>query len=86
MTEKRFGYRIKMARQMQWMSQQELADKIGKSKMAISKYERDLIAPSDDTLGDIARACHLRVEFFMRPEMPLMFELANWNIHRVGEG
>lgn len=56
-----------MARKMVSKSQRALADEIGVSAMAISKYERDLNVPSSGVLIRLARALGVKVEFFLRP-------------------
>jgi len=60
------GARIKQARIAAGLSLRDLADKVGISAMAISKYERDEINPSSEVLLSIARALGLRVEYFFR--------------------
>lgn len=61
------GERIHMARRMVRKSQRALADEIGVSAMAISKYERDLDMPSSGVLIRLSRALGVKVEFFLRP-------------------
>lgn len=41
------------------------------SKMAISKYERGLMLPSDDVLSQIANACGVTVDFFNRDHVDI---------------
>lgn len=79
MDKPQFGPRIKLARQAACMSQQALADAIGKSKMAISKYERDILIPSYGILQDIGNATGLQMEFFLRPTVQLDIELIHWH-------
>lgn len=51
------GERIKFFRKQRGYTQQELGDKIGATKMAISKYERGLVSKIDtDTVEEIANA------------------------------
>lgn len=61
------GARLKMARKMAGMSQQDLGDKVGLSRMAISKYERDLITPDSENLIKLAQALGVKVEYLLRP-------------------
>ena len=61
------GERLKMARQMEGLSQRALAEKAGVSAMAISKYERDLDMPSSGVLIRLAQTLNVKVEFFLRP-------------------
>jgi Zn-dependent peptidase ImmA (M78 family)/DNA-binding XRE family transcriptional regulator len=60
------GARIKQARQAAGLSLRELADLVGISAMAISKYERDEIKPSSDVLLRLAKALDVRTEYFFR--------------------
>lgn len=43
-----FGERIKQARRAAGLSQQELADRIGVSRMSICKYESGAVLPTHD--------------------------------------
>lgn len=61
------GSRIRQARKSQRVSQRTLAEIVGVSAMAISKYERDLMVPSSGILLQLAGALNLRVEYFFRP-------------------
>jgi len=61
------GERLKMARHTAGLSQRDLAAKVNKTAMAISKYEREEIIPSSDVLIDLADALQVGVEFFFRP-------------------
>jgi len=45
----------------------KLADEIGVSAMAISKYERDQDVPSSGVMLRLAQALKVKVEFFFRP-------------------
>lgn len=58
---------IKIARKLRSMSMDEVVEVMGEysvSKMAISKFERGLAAPSSQTLSAIAQAYKLPVSFF----------------------
>ena len=61
------GTRLKMARKMAGMSQQDLGKLVGVSRMAISKYERDQITPRSDVLIQLAQALGVKVEYLLRP-------------------
>lgn len=61
------GKRLKMARKMNGLSQQELGDKAGVSRMAISKYERDLNVPKSRVLIKLAQALDVKIEYLLRP-------------------
>ena len=52
---------------MAGISQAELAERVGVTKMAISKYERDVIQPSSRVLMKLGKALGCKVEYFLRP-------------------
>lgn len=60
------GERLKLARMMARLSQQELAERAGVSKMAISKYENNQMMPGSEVLLKLAQALDVRVEFLLR--------------------
>jgi Zn-dependent peptidase ImmA (M78 family)/transcriptional regulator with XRE-family HTH domain len=60
------GSRIKQARTAAGLALRDLAAQCGVSAMAISKYERDEMAPSSDVLLALAKALGVRVEYFFR--------------------
>ncbi len=60
------GSRIKQGRLAAGMSLRELAQGVGLSAMAISKYERDQIKPSSETLLRLTKALGVRTEYFFR--------------------
>lgn len=74
------GGRIKLARKANEMSMRELAEKIGISAMAISKYERGLLNPSSEVLLRLAKALAVKVEYFFRPP-PEMISLTLYRKH-----
>ena len=61
-TLKEFGNRISMLRKLQNLTQDELSEKICKSKSTISKYEKGEIAVDVETLYEIADAIGVHVE------------------------
>lgn len=61
------GERIKSARLRAGLNLRELADMVGVSAQAISKYERGLDVPGSKVLIQLARALHVRVEYILRP-------------------
>ncbi len=69
-----FGNRIQRARKAQGLSLRELAGKIGLSHAAIKKYEDNQTIPSSTILIKLAKALHVKVEYFFRPTH---FELNN---------
>ncbi|WP_312226579.1 MULTISPECIES: helix-turn-helix domain-containing protein [Gammaproteobacteria] len=60
------GSRIKQGRLAAGISLRELAQSVGLSAMAISKYERDQIKPSSETLLRLTKALGVRTEYFFR--------------------
>jgi len=60
------GERLKMARSLAGMSQQQVAEQAGLSKMSISKYENEQMLPSSDALIRFAGTLGQPVEFFLR--------------------
>ncbi|MEZ4268726.1 MAG: XRE family transcriptional regulator [Myxococcota bacterium] len=66
------GERIKRARTASGLSQRALAERAELSAMAISKFERDELTPTSETLLRLAKALDTRVEFFFRPDSPAL--------------
>ncbi|MEN6481709.1 MAG: helix-turn-helix transcriptional regulator [Anaerolineaceae bacterium] len=61
------GGRIKQARKASNFSLRKLADEVGVSAMAISKYERNQDVPSSGVLLRLSQALQVKVDFFFRP-------------------
>ena len=60
------GERIRLARRAAGLSLRELANRVGVSPQAISKYERGLDIPSSGVLLRLAEALGVKVEYFFR--------------------
>lgn len=60
------GDRIKQGRTAAGLSLRDLAQLVGLSAMAISKFEREQLKPSSETLLRLAKAMNVRVEYFFR--------------------
>lgn len=60
------GERIKLARLMARMSQQQLADCVGVSKMAVSKYESGQMMPGVEVIQKLGDVLGVRLEFLLR--------------------
>lgn len=60
------GDRIQRARKALGLSLRDLGGEIGLSHAAIKKYEDNEIIPSSDILIKLARALHVKVEYFFR--------------------
>jgi Zn-dependent peptidase ImmA (M78 family)/DNA-binding XRE family transcriptional regulator len=65
--EMSIGERIKQARKASNLSLRKLADEIGVSAMAISKYERNQDVPGSGVLVRLSQALNVKVDFFFRP-------------------
>lgn len=63
-----FAKRLKSARIMTGLSQDELVERIGGlvSKNAISKYEKGIMMPNSDVLIALAKALNVKTDFFYR--------------------
>ncbi|HLY23389.1 MAG TPA: helix-turn-helix domain-containing protein [bacterium] len=68
------GERIKEARLMAGLSLRDLADRVGVSAQAISKYERGLDKPGSGVLLRLAKALGVRVEYFVRPKSDIVLQ------------
>jgi Zn-dependent peptidase ImmA (M78 family)/DNA-binding XRE family transcriptional regulator len=60
------GSRIKQGRVAAGLSLRDVGEAVGLRAMAISKYERDVIKPSSETLLRLAKAFGVRTEYFFR--------------------
>jgi Zn-dependent peptidase ImmA (M78 family) len=61
------GERIKIARRRAGLSLRELAEKVGVSAQAISKYERGLDVPSSAVLIKLVNGLGVSIEYLLRP-------------------
>ena len=62
------GKRIQRARKALGLSLRDLGEQIALSHAAVKKYEDNEVIPSSDILIKLAKALHVRVEYFFRPE------------------
>jgi Zn-dependent peptidase ImmA (M78 family)/DNA-binding XRE family transcriptional regulator len=60
------GERIKAARINTGLSQQKLADQLGLTKMAVSKYETGVVVPNSGVLIRLADLLDVNVDYFFR--------------------
>ncbi|MBP7559237.1 MAG: ImmA/IrrE family metallo-endopeptidase [Armatimonadetes bacterium] len=75
------GERLKQARLAAGLSQAELAELAQPlSKMAISKYENDQMAPGSEVLSRLAKALGVKVGYFHRP-ITVRLECAEYRKH-----
>src|SRR5690606_20728036 len=61
-----FGNRIQRARKALGLSLRDLAEQVALSHAAIKKYEDNEVTPSSDILIKLAKALHVKVEYFFR--------------------
>ena len=66
------GARIKRARGAAGLSLRALAENIGLSHAAVKKYEDGVVVPSSDILIKLAKALHVRTEYFFRPNHAIL--------------
>lgn len=67
-----FPYKLKLARKAAGLSQDQLADKLGITKQAISLYERGTTKPDSTRLLDFAKALNRPLAFFFsKPRLDL---------------
>jgi Zn-dependent peptidase ImmA (M78 family)/DNA-binding XRE family transcriptional regulator len=64
-----YGDRIKQARELNGLTQTELASQIGCKQSAIAHFENNITAPSTATLKEIARATGFLTSFFEEPAL-----------------
>jgi Zn-dependent peptidase ImmA (M78 family)/DNA-binding XRE family transcriptional regulator len=62
------GNKIQRARKALGLSLRDLGEQIALSHAAIKKYEDNEVTPSSDILIKLAKALHVKVEYFFRPE------------------
>lgn len=62
------GERIQRARKALGLSLRDLGERIALSHAAVKKYEDNQVTPSSDVLIKLAKALHVKVEYFFRAE------------------
>lgn len=62
------GNKIQRARKALGLSLRDLGEQIELSHAAVKKYEDNQVTPSSDILIKLAKALHVNVEYFFRPE------------------
>jgi len=60
--------KIKSARSLKGISQQELADAIGVTKQMISKYEKGESIPSSSNLLKLSKSLLVKIDYFFKPD------------------
>lgn len=82
---KNLGKRLERARRASGFGLRKLAELVGLSHMAISKYEKGSLTPSSDVLLKLAKALGVSVEFFFRPETVRFGEIKFRKKQRLGK-
>lgn len=65
------GCRIKMAREEAGLTQEQLAEKIGRSTQFISTIERGVAGPSIETIIRLCSVCNTTSDFLLRAIRPV---------------
>lgn len=68
MNDRVISSRITEARESRAMSMEDLANHIGVSRQAVSKYEKGIIFPSPEILSSISHTLSIPIEFFYKNE------------------
>ena len=68
------GTRIRSARILAQLSQQELGEKVGRTSKTIRRYEQGKTEPDTGVLRRIARSTEQPIEFFVRPLLPALVQ------------
>ena len=74
--------RIKDAREYCRFSMVELADKIDKTRQAISQFENGQTKPTPDVLSKIAVATNFPIEYFFKPIHPQSSSMSQIPLYR----
>lgn len=64
------GYRIKLAREQAGLTQEQLAERIGRSTQFISTIERGVAGPSIETVIRLCSVCNTTSDFLLRAIRP----------------
>ena len=72
------GARLREARLARGIYMNSLADLIGVSKTAISRYEEGIDKPQEARVEALAKHLNFPVEFFTKPEAPPHFDVVFW--------
>jgi transcriptional regulator with XRE-family HTH domain len=62
------GTLIREARLRAGLSQEELAERSGKDRAQIARWERDVVQPSFETLRELVRACGFELDLALVPQ------------------
>jgi transcriptional regulator with XRE-family HTH domain len=64
------GGRLREGREARGLTATSLADLLGVSKQAVSRYESGELTPAPEVMRKIGGALNLSIHFFLRPESP----------------
>ena len=66
-----FGHKLKTLRKQRGLTQKELAEKLFLSQSSITRFEKDEILPTSETLSKIANYFDVSIDFLLdRPQSP----------------
>ncbi|ADP35143.1 MULTISPECIES: helix-turn-helix domain-containing protein [Bacillus] len=66
-----FGHKLKTLRKQRGLTQKELAEKLFLSQSSITRFEKDEILPTSETLSKIANYFDVSIDFLLdRPQPP----------------
>ncbi|MGG0777433.1 helix-turn-helix domain-containing protein [Bacillus rugosus] len=66
-----FGHKLKNLRKQRGLTQKELAEKLFLSQSSITRFEKDEILPTSETLSKIANYFDISIDFLLdRPQPP----------------
>ena len=78
-----FGHKLKTLRKQRGLTQKELAEKLFLSQSSITRFEKDEILPTSETLSKIANYFDVSIDFLLdRPQPP---QKKNSNLEKVFE-
>lgn len=76
-----FGHKLKTLRKQRGLTQKELAEKLFLSQSSITRFEKDEILPTSETLSKIANYFDVSIDFLLdRPQPP---QKKNSNLEKV---
>lgn len=79
------GLRIKESREKLHLSQEQLGDMIGVSKVSICGYEQETRTPSLDVFIDLAKALEVDVKYLLGQDLTIVSENLDYSIKMCRE-
>jgi transcriptional regulator with XRE-family HTH domain len=83
--DSQYGEHLKLGRELAGMSQQDVADLVGVSKMAISKYENNAMMPSGDIQTKLADTLNVETKVTIGKRLRLLRSQANWTLAELSQ-